>query len=406
MKKKILIFSMVYFPVKVGGAENAIKEITDRLSPDEFEFHMICNRYDSTFPKTEKIGNVIVHRIGLTIKEPEVSDLRKLPLHLNKLFYQWLAFWEAKKLHRKENFDGTWAMMAHSTGVPAGKFKKSFPEVKYVLTLQEGDPPEHIEQKMRMFGKSFDEAFTRADMIQVISNFLGDWAKQKGFKGSVVRIPNAVNIKHFSQTYTKEEIAEAKEELGLKASDIALVTTSRLVYKNGIDDVIKAIAHLPKNIKFVIFGNGPDEQKLKSLAGELGLTDRVIFYGFIDHQVMPKYLKACNIFIRPSRSEGMGNSFVEAMAAELPVIATQEGGIADFLFDGERNPERSPTGWAVDVDSPEQIAKAVEKIILDTEATNQIIETARNMAMAEYDWDLIATQMKEKVFNTVISRND
>ena len=47
----------------------------------------------------------------------------------------------------------------------------------------------------------------------------------------------------------------------------------------------------------------------------------------------------------------MGNSFVEAMAARLPVIATQEGGIADFLFDATRNPEQPTTGWVVDANA-------------------------------------------------------
>lgn len=129
MKKKILIFSLVYYPIKVGGAEGAIKEITDRLSSDKYEFHLLCNGYDATFPKTEIIGNVTVHRIGITTNRPEVSDLRRLPLHLNKLLYQWTAVWHAKKLHRREKFDGIWAMMAHGTGVPAGKFKKVFPKL-------------------------------------------------------------------------------------------------------------------------------------------------------------------------------------------------------------------------------------------------------------------------------------
>ena len=132
--KKILIFSLVYFPIRVGGAETAIKEITDRLSTEDYEFHLVCNGYDSTFPKTEQIGNVTVHRIGLTTHKPSVSDLRKLPLHLNKLLYQWQAFRVAKKLHKKEQFDGIWAMMAHACGVPAGKFKQAFPNVKYLLS--------------------------------------------------------------------------------------------------------------------------------------------------------------------------------------------------------------------------------------------------------------------------------
>jgi glycosyltransferase involved in cell wall biosynthesis len=404
MKPKILIFSLAYYPKHVGGAEVAIKEITDRLG-DQYEFHLLCNRYDSTLPKEEQVGQVLVHRIGLTTKNPSMGDLRKLPLHLNKIWYQLAAFWQAKKLHKKYQVDGIWAMMAHATGVPAGKFKKKFPDVKYLLTLQEGDPPEYIEKKMKPFGKAFFEAFTRADMIQVISNFLGGWASSMGYQGTVVRIPNAVNTKHFMQSYSEAELKATRSELGLSAGDTALVTTSRLVHKNGIDDVISALPHLPAHVKFVIFGTGPDEIKLNHQVAELGVTDRVVFYGFIDHSVMPKYLKACDIFIRPSRSEGMGNSFVEAMAAELPVIATQEGGIADFLFDAKRNPDKTTTGWAVDADAPDQIATVVETILADSATTARTVAAAKAMAVNEYDWDLIADAMQTKVFSQLIPHN-
>jgi glycosyltransferase involved in cell wall biosynthesis len=399
MKKKILIFSLAYYPKHIGGAEVALKEITDRISPDEYEFHVVCNRFDSTLPRTEQIGNVTVHRIGMTTKEPSMGDLRKLPLHLNKLTYQWQAFWAAKKLHKKYHFDGIWAMMAHSCGVPAGKFKAAFPDVKYLLTLQEGDPPEYIEQKMKLFGKAFDEGFARADTIQVISTFLGNWAKRKGYVGEPVFIPNAVNTQHFTQAYPAAEIAEASTELGKKDGDVFMVTTSRLVKKNATDDVVRAIALLPDNVHFVVYGTGPDEQLLRNLMKELQIEDRVHLLGHIDHAVMPKYLKACDIFIRPSRSEGMGNSFVEAMAAELPVIATQEGGIADFLFDEEKNSDKETTGWAVDADSPEQIAAAVCDIMDRPEKVSQVTMTAKQMVLEKYDWDLIAARMQKEVFD-------
>ncbi len=117
---------------------------------------------------------------------------------------------------------------------------------------------------------------------------------------------------------------------------------------------------------------------------------------------MPKYLKISDIFCRPSLSEGFGNSFVEAMAVGLPVIATQEGGIADFLFDAKRNPEQETTGWAVDARSPEQIAEAVRDILDNPEKTQRIVATAKKMALEKYDWNIIAEDMQEKVFNKLL----
>lgn len=392
MSKKVLIFSMSYYPTFVGGAEVAIKEITDRIA--DIEFHVVTLRFDSKLPKEEKIGNVIVHRIGFSIPNPSPEDLKKFPLHYMKHVYQMIAFWEAKRLHKKYKFDGVWAMMAHSTGIPAGLFKKKFPDVPYILTLQEGDPPEQIEGMMKKVWSLFRDGFVRADYLQAISTFLMDWGKRMGFSGESVLIPNAVNVKHFTELISSKEIESVKEKIGKKEGETWLITTSRLVHKNAVDDVIKAFEFLGENVHFLVLGTGPDEGMLKELARAKGVEDRIHFYGFVDHEEIPAFYKACDIFIRPSRSEGMGNSFVEAMAAELPVIATQEGGIADFLFDAMRNPDKETTGWAVDKDAPKQIAEAVEEIMGDKEKVSSVVATAKAMVIAKYDWDIIAKQMK------------
>ncbi|HEX2792482.1 MAG TPA: glycosyltransferase family 4 protein [Candidatus Paceibacterota bacterium] len=392
--KKVLIFSMNYYPRFIGGAEVAIKEITDRIPPTDIEFHMVTLRFDSLLPKEERIGNIVVHRIGPAVRNPSIADLKKFPLHYNKYFYQVAAADAAQRLHRIHQFDGTWAMMAHSCAIPAGIFKKRNPGVKYLLTLQEGDPPEHVERMMKPVWGLFRQGFTRADALQPISNFLAAWGRRMGYERRAKVIPNAVDTEKFAREYSAEDIATMKAKLGKRDGDVFMVTTSRLVHKNAADDVIAALAHLPENVHFLIYGIGPDEEKLRLQAKSLQLGARVRFMGQISHDEMPLMLRACDIFIRPSRSEGMGNSFVEAMAAELPVIATQEGGIADFLFDAKRNPNKETTGWAVDSDSPEQIAEAVKDILDNPEKVIAVTKHAQELARSKYDWNLIARDMR------------
>lgn len=399
--KKVLIFSLAYFPHHYGGAEIAIKEITDRIS--DIEFHMVTNRFDSTLPEVERIGNVLIHRILFARPNPTMADLKRFPLHYNKHLFQFVAAWKAISLHRKYHYDGIWAMMAHSCGVPAAIFKWFNPRTPFVLTLQEGDPPEYIERMMLPLWPLFSRAFTTADVMQTISTFLGKWARRRGFKGHLEVVPNAVNAAHFSQTYTEAAINEIRDTLGKRMGDVFVITTSRLVHKNAVDDVIKALPKLPQNVHFIILGIGPDEERLKKLAADLKVSDRVRFLGQVGHADMPKYLKASDIFIRPSRSEGMGNSFVEAMAAGLPVIATQEGGIADFLFDEKRNPDKPVTGWAVDKDSPDQIVAAVNDIIAKPEKVRAVVATAARMVIEKYDWDIVAKDMREKVLAKVLA---
>jgi glycosyltransferase involved in cell wall biosynthesis len=401
MKKRILIFSLVYYPTHVGGAEIAIKEITDRIDPKDIEFDMVCLQFDNNLPKVEKVGNVTVNRIGFTKDAPTMVDLRKFPLHLNKLWFQFAAAWKAYKLNKKNNYDAVWAMMAHSTGVPAGLFKTFNSKVPYTLTLQEGDPINYIKRKMLPLYPLFKRGFTKADIIQPISTFLASWARDMGFKGRIQIIPNAVNTAHFSQEYSDKELNELKKKLGKKEDEKYIITTSRLVHKNAVDDVIVALTYLPENVKFLVLGVGPDEEKLKALAKEKGVENRVMFIGQVDHSVMPKYLKISDVFTRPSRSEGFGNSFIEAMAARIPVVATPAGGIVDFLFDPDKTPDKEPTGLLAEIDNPKDLAKQLERALSDEELLADIIPRAQKMAREKYDWNLIAHDMETKVFDKV-----
>ena len=145
MSKKVLIFSLAYHPF-VGGAEVAMKEITDRIDSDDISFDMVTLRFDRALPKVEMLGNITVHRIGFTTRKTDVSDLSK-PIHkLNKLLFPIWSTVVASRLHRKNKYNGIWAMMANYAGFGALFFKVMHPRVPYLLTLQEGDPIEYIKK--------------------------------------------------------------------------------------------------------------------------------------------------------------------------------------------------------------------------------------------------------------------
>src|SRR3989344_319165 len=136
--KRILIFSLAYVPY-VGGAELAIKEITNRLDPSEYSFDMVTLRFDRKLPAIEKVGNVTVHRIGFTAENVKVSD-RALPLscRIAKLLFPFTSFFKARSLHREKRFDLVWAMMANQAGFGALFFKYLNPNTPFFLELQDG----------------------------------------------------------------------------------------------------------------------------------------------------------------------------------------------------------------------------------------------------------------------------
>jgi len=121
--KKIIIFSLDYLPGTISGAESAIEDITDRISPEEIEFHMVTMHYDSSVPRKQTFGNVTCYYVGLFGKpDPSLEERKQWPLHLNKYYFQLAAGIKGWRLHRKHKYDGAWAMMAHGAGVPTVLF--------------------------------------------------------------------------------------------------------------------------------------------------------------------------------------------------------------------------------------------------------------------------------------------
>lgn len=361
--KRVLIFSLAYYP-RVGGAEVAIKEITDRIAPNDIAFDMVTLRFAATDAAVERVGNIVVHRV--------VGS---------KFLYPLTSAFKAHSLHRQKPYDALWAMMSYMV-LPIALLRLVGMRVPYALTLQEGDTYEFMFRRLRIlpFMSLMRRGYRDARVVSALSTFLAEWASDLGYRGEVAIIPNGADI----QKFAGQPVAH---------DGVVLITSSRLVHKNGIDTVIRALPLLP-DVSFVVCGAGPDEAALKALARDLKVFERVHFRGHVDHLELPRHLHHADIFVRPSRSEGFGASFAEAFAAGLPVIATQVGGLKDFIS--------SDVAWPVRPDSPEDIAAAVRDIRSNSVRTKEVVKRAGELARAKYDWGIIAGQMRERVFAPVL----
>ena len=106
--------------------------------------------------------------------------------------------------------------------------------------------------------------------------------------------------------------------------------------RKGLDVAIGALAELKKDLEdwvLIVAGSQVSKQdrKIASLAQELSVADRVQFLGNVSRGDMPKIMRACNLFVLPSRQEAFGVAIIEALAAGLPVIAARVGGIPEIL---------------------------------------------------------------------------
>jgi phosphatidylinositol alpha-1,6-mannosyltransferase len=171
--------------------------------------------------------------------------------------------------------------------------------------------------------------------------------------------------------------SQPRPATGGRDAEHRLITVARLSGEKGIDDLLRALALLRDEglpVRLEIVGDGPLRAELGALAGELGLTDHVNFAGFVPHG--PKLIAALDgsdVFVLPSRSEGLPHSVVEAMARAVPVVATEVGGLPAFLGNGN--------GVLVPIGDPVALARGIAGVLRDPGRRAQLSERALSTAL-------------------------
>jgi glycosyltransferase involved in cell wall biosynthesis len=150
--------------------------------------------------------------------------------------------------------------------------------------------------------------------------------------------------------------------------------------EKGLDVLLHALVRLP-GAAAVLVGDGPDRAALEGLAAELGVADRVVFTGWSND--VRRLLPGFDVLAQPSRREGFGISVVEAMLAEVPVVATDAGGMAEVVVDGV-------TGVTVPADAPEALADAIAGLLDDPARRRAMGERGRRIALERFSAEAMA----------------
>lgn len=384
MSVKVCLICADLNPDDLGGAEVHIVEVVRELAKMGHEIHVFVGNDDRCKVLFDD-GNIKVH----PVKYWKIKNF-------NSFFFA-LA---AKKGIIKSGikFDLIHAKQVYPQAILGAKLKKLL-KIPLYVTVQ--NPLAYKEEMVLkgfwagLFARGLwvlemqvRSALRTSDVCACVSSYSLNEAKKLGANKCVL-IPNGIDLEKF-------KIYDGQR------NKFEISTTSTLIPRNGIDILIEALpAVLGKfpETRLKIAGEGPMEKILRERVRELNIADKVEFLGTIKHGEIPELVKKSHVFVRPSRFEGFGVSFIEAMALGTPVVTCPVGGILDFITDGE-------SGLLVPVNDPLALSNAIIRVFENEVEMKAITAKARKIVEERYQWTEIAKKVTEEYLSLLnISQN-
>jgi glycosyltransferase involved in cell wall biosynthesis len=308
--------------------------------------------------------------------EAERRGVRVLPLRAAGFFHPTVVLRMARFI-RREEISILHCQLSHdlSMTVPAAHAARSSPAV--ILSKRMGS----FLNKKDPFHRY---VYARIDRILAISEVI----RQNVINTTpipperVLTLHDAINLDEFTPTPGVRE--QIRREFSYHEDDIVIGFVGRFSRGKGHEDLLLAareIMPLRPNVRFLIAGEasvGEEmyEKEIYALAASLDLGKAVTFAGY--RRDIPRILAGCDLFVFPSHAEAFGVSLIEAMAANLPAVASSSDGILDIVVDGE-------TGLLVNPQRPPELAGALLRLIDNPALRRQLGEAARKRVSEKFE---------------------
>jgi N-acetyl-alpha-D-glucosaminyl L-malate synthase BshA len=233
-------------------------------------------------------------------------------------------------------------------------------------------------------------SIAQSDALTAISKFLAEETCRTFGNCAVEVIPNFINAREYTRRENpalRNELAQPDEKLIMHVSNFRPV--------KRIQDCIHAFAGIRKQVsaRLVMCGDGPEREKAAQLAQSYGIADIVLFAGQIPN--IADYLSVADLFMLPSETESFGLSALEAMACEVPVIATNTGGLPEVVLDQE-------TGFLVPVGDTAAMASRAIELLRDEAKHRAMAARARAWAIERFNTESVIPQY-ERLYERIIA---
>ena len=240
----------------------------------------------------------------------------------------------------------------------------------------------------------------QSDAVTAISNYLRDATHSTFCTGCDIKV-----IYNFidSEYYRRMPDETIRKEIAPNGEKVVLhVSTFRPIKR--ITDCIEILARIMHasaetgmNVKLVMCGDGPERVDAETLAAKLGVTNAVRFVGKQPQSRVREYLSVADLLLLPSQSESFGLTALEAMACEVPVIATRVGGIPELVVDDE-------CGYLFDVGDVAGMAAASVRVLNDNLERERLGKRGREIAVSCFKTDMIIPQYEE-LYDSVLRQS-
>ncbi len=382
---RVIMLSWEYPPRIVGGISPHVKDLSQQLQAQGVEVHVVTKATPNAPDEEIEPSGVAVHRVHLE-SEPhnfvhEIQLLNKATeRRVRRLLEDWRPGGQPTVFHAHD-----WLSLDSARAL---KYEYKLPMIATVHATEEGRN-QGIHNEMQRYIHEQEYWLTyEAWRVIVCSEFMKDEV-QRSFNvpdDKVDVIFNGVDAEKFDFEWSDAERAKWRAKLALPHEKIVMYV-GRFVREKGIHVLLNAAsAVLSHNhdTKFVIVGGG-NREKFERFVHWYGLSDKVLFTGFMANRSLHQLYRCADVAVFPSLYEPFGIVALEGMAAGVPVVASDAGGLREVVL-------HDKTGTLSFANDPGSLAWAIQRVLDDPVRAKKLQQAATKRLKTDFHWTNLAAQ--------------